>query len=131
MRDPKLTQHAKNMRKSMTPAEQKLWLELRAGRLRNIKFRRQKVIGDYIVDFAANAPQIIIEADGESHAHQPAYDVKRSNDLEQLGYHIMRFPNAEILGNIDGVLMRILEQISLLLPHPPLPTLSPKGERAL
>ena len=60
MRDPKLTNRARVMRKEMTEPETRLWLQLRAGRFEGVKFRRQKVIQDefnrYIVDFAANVP---------------------------------------------------------------------------
>ena len=56
MRDARLTAYAKAMRKEPSEPEQRLWLALRAKRFENVKFRRQKVIGRYIADFAARDP---------------------------------------------------------------------------
>ncbi len=64
MRDANSLKHAQNMRKSMPEPEAHMWNELRATRFRAIKFRRQKVIGKFIADFAANEPKLVIELDG-------------------------------------------------------------------
>jgi very-short-patch-repair endonuclease len=135
MRDPELTKRARDMRTEMTEPETRLWFELRAKRFDHVKFRRQKVIQDddhrYIVDFAANDPKLVIELDGDTHAEREAYDTARTHFLESKGYRVVRFTNADVMANIEGVLPRITEVISRLRDTPPLPTLSPEGERAL
>ncbi len=135
MRDPKLTNRARKMRREMTEPETRLWLQLRAKRFEEIKFRRQKVIQDdthrYIVDFAANDPKLVIELDGDTHAGQEKYDARRTRFLEEQGYHVVRFTNTDVISNMDGVLERLIKVITKLRLRPPLPTLSPEGERAL
>ena len=119
------------MRRAMTPPEQRLWMELRANRLADTKFRRQKVIGQYIADFAANAPKIVIELDGDSHASQADYDAARDAFLTSEGYRIVRFANRDVLTNLDGVLTVIAGVIDELRGCSPPPTPSPEGEGAL
>lgn len=129
MRDPKLTERAKKMRKQMTAPETRLWLQLRGGRFQGIKFRRQKVIGNYIADFAANEPKLVIELDGDTHAGQEGYDAERTAFLESEGYRLVRFLNSDVMVNLEGVLI----QMSLIvgeLGHAPPPTPSPESEGA-
>ena len=130
MRDPVLTRRAKEMRKDMPEPEMRLWLELRAARFQGIKFRRQKVIGKFIADFASNNPKLVIELDGDTHAMQASYDEKRTQFLESQGYKVIRFSNSEIMGNMDGVLMKRAKLVVGMGFSPP-PTPSPEGEGAL
>jgi len=130
MRDARLTRHARSMRKEMPEPERRLWLELRAQRLLGVKFRRQKVIGQYIADFAANQPKLVIELDGDSHASQVDYDATRTRFLENEGYAVIRFTNRDVMSNMEGVLHVIASEIERLKGCPPLPTLSPEGARA-
>ena len=127
MREAQLTAHAKAMRKEPTEPEQRLWLALRAKRFEGVKFRRQKVIGRYIADFAARDPMIVIELDGDTHAAQSGYDVTRTEFLQTQGYQVIRFSNADVMSNLEGV----LHAIGIAVGTAPLPTLSPEGERAL
>ncbi|MGB7374857.1 endonuclease domain-containing protein [Pontixanthobacter sp.] len=131
MRNAASLQHAKTMRKEPTEPEKRLWHQLRAGRFRGIKFRRQKVVGKYIVDFASNAPKLVIELDGDTHAFQAEYDAERTAFLNGEGYRVLRFCSNDVMRNMDGVLVRIGEAVDELKGSPPLPTLSPEGETAL
>ncbi len=118
MRDQLLIQRAKSMRKEATPAEQRLWLELRAKRFAGAKFRRQVVVERYIVDFACRIPTMLaIEVDGETHAIQAEYDATRTRLLQSRGYQVLRFTNSDVMTNLDGV----LQTIEAALPTPPLP----------
>ena len=128
MRNALLTQRAKEMRKQMPEPETRLWLALRADRFQGIKFRRQKVIGNYIADFAANNPKLVIELDGDTHAGREGYDDKRTQILETIGYKIVRFTNTEVMENVDGVLQRLDEIVNGVSAPPPTP--SPEGEGA-
>jgi very-short-patch-repair endonuclease len=127
MRDPRLIEFAKKMRREQTEPELRLWLELRAQRFQGVKFRRQKVIGRYIADFSSRAPMIVVEVDGDTHGSQESYDLARSRYFEEQGYRVIRFTNSDVMMNLQGV----LEQLALCIQQPPLPTLSPEGERAL
>jgi very-short-patch-repair endonuclease len=129
MRDARLTGYAQSMRRKMTEPEARIWLQLRAARFAGIKFRRQKVIGRYIADFAANDPKLVIEIDGATHDVDDERDQARTRHLEEQGYAVLRFSNAEVMKNLEGVLTRLSEVVALLR-TPPLPTLSPEGERA-
>jgi very-short-patch-repair endonuclease len=114
------------MRRVQTEPEQRLWLELKAKRFNGAKFRRQKVIGRYIVDFSCRTPtMLVIELDGETHVEQVRYDAARSRFLEEQGYHVLRFTNFEVMSNLDGVLVSIQQALQLPLS----PALSPEGER--
>ena len=117
------------MRTGMTEPETRLWLELRAGRFQGIKFRRQKVIGQFIADFASNDPRLVIELDGDTHSGQADYDAERTRYLEAEGYRVVRFANADVMQNMDGVLQRLGEIVEALR-DAPLPTPSPEGEGA-
>ena len=129
MRDAISLRHAQRMRKEMPEPEMRLWLELRATRFRGIKFRRQKVIGSYITDFASNDPNLVIEIDGNTHAGRESYDAQRTQYLEEQGYRVIRFSNSDVLQSMEGVLRRIGEVVDLLSPPPPTP--SPEGEGAI
>lgn len=127
MRDPAVIERAKEMRKAPTEPEQGMWLAPRAKRFEHVKFRRQKVVGPYIVDFAARDPMLIGEIDGDTHAGREGYDAGRTAFLETQGYRVARFTNAEVMGNFEGV----MQSIEKLVRTPPLPPLSPEGERAI
>ena len=127
MRDRLLTDRAKSMRSNATEAEQRMWLALRAKRFGSAKFRRQKVIGPYIVDFAARDPMLVVESDGDTHAERRGYDFQRTEFLEQQGYRVIRVGNSDVIQNMDGV----METLGRALGTAPLPTLSPEGERAI
>ena len=130
MRDPRLTNRAKEMRKEMPEPERQMWHQLRAERFKGIKFRRQKVIGKYIADFASNEPKLAVEIDGDTHAGREDYNAARTQYLEDQGYKVIRFSNIEVMDNMDGVLTRLSEVVAQLQTSPPPPTPSPKGEGA-
>ena len=128
MRDPELISYAKANRKVMSEPATRMWLQLRAERFMGIKFRREKVIGTYIADFAANDPKLVIEIDGDTHDQDDKYDAVRTRKLEDLGFRVVRYSNQDVMQNLEGVLMNLASVIAEM--RPPLPTLSPEGERA-
>jgi very-short-patch-repair endonuclease len=120
-----LTTFAKQLRSNSTDLERLLWSRLRANRLTGFKFRRQLPIGPYIVDFACCEARLIVELDGGQHAETVLQDASRDDWLGEQGFRVLRFWNNDVLENLDGVLMRILEHLS------PSPQPSPiKGEGA-
>ena len=118
MRDQVLLSHAKRLRTEQTPLEQRLWYALRAKRFDGAKFRRQVVIGRYIVDFACRMPRmLVVEVDGETHAQQASYDAARTTYLEGKGYHVLRFTNNDVATNLGGR----IDGHRRCSPPPPLP----------
>lgn len=107
-----LKEYARENRKKATLAEQILWEELRNGKL-GIKFLRQHVIGDYIVDFVSRSNGLVIEVDGAYHLErqQEINDEIRTLDLERLGYHVIRFSNDDVMFNLDSVIEEIEKSI--------------------
>ena len=96
---------SKELRQNSTEAEKKLWNILRNNQINNLHFKRQKPIGNYIVDFVCLKEKIIIELDGGQH-NEPkniAHDKERTNYLISLGYKIIRIWNNEIFENFEGV----------------------------
>ena len=128
MRDQRVTTFAKVNRKQMSEPAMRMWLQLRAERFMGVKFRREKVIGDYIADFAANEPKLVVEIDGNTHDIDDPRDALRTRFLETLGYRVVRYSNSDVMQNLEGVLMNLAAVIDEM--RPPLPTLSPEGERA-
>ena len=120
--DETLLKRAKAMRSEMTQPERELWITLRAKRHDGVKFSRQVVIGSFIADFAARSRKLVVELDGDTHTDQ-ARDASRTAILEQQGYRVIRFGNADVMRSLEGV----LTVIDAALATTPLPTLSPEG----
>ncbi len=112
MAEKRLTGLARNLRNNATEAEQRLWLHLRASRFEGAKFTRQFPIGNSIADFACRSLRIAIELDGGQHSESPT-DANRTRIIEAYGYRVIRFWNNEVLGNIDGVLTVIAQEIAI------------------
>ena len=110
---PELKAHAKAMRSNMTPAENKLWYHLRRNNLANFHFRRQQIIGSYIVDFYCHSAKLVVELDGSGHLDQVMYDQKRDETLVGLGLRVLRFYNSDVIEDIDTVLEVILEHCQM------------------
>lgn len=100
--------YARENRNNMTEAERVLWNHIRKEQL-GIKFMRQYIIGDYIVDFVCRECGLVIEVDGAYHAElqQQEDDTIRQRNIEKLGFHFLRFSNEEILFDINHVINEI------------------------
>ncbi len=103
-----LKDYSKEMKQNPTEGEKCLWEMLRAKKL-GTKFRRQHIIGDFIVDFISLQAHLIIEVDGGYHdeSKQKELDDLREQILKDLGYTVLRFSNEEVINNTDAVLNRI------------------------
>ncbi len=112
-----LTKNSRELRKNPTEAEKHLWDMLRLKSL-GIKFRRQTIIGCYIVDFVSFEKRLIIEVDGGQHADNDN-DKIRDEWLRGEGFDVLRFWNHEVLGNREGVLKKIMERLNAPHPNPP------------
>ena len=101
---------ARDLRRSMTDAERRLWSVLRDRRLHGHKFRRQHPLGPFVLDFACIEHRVAVEADGGQHADNAA-DQRRTAWLEGEGWRVLRFWNNDILGNPAGVAETILRAL--------------------
>jgi very-short-patch-repair endonuclease len=97
----------------MTEAEKLMWGKLRDRRLDGVKFKRQKPIAGYIVDFVTLDFKLIVEIDGGQHAERAAEDAIRTKVLKECGYHVVRFWNHDVLGNIEGVLEALIQELNI------------------
>ncbi|MEA3275674.1 MAG: DUF559 domain-containing protein [Pseudomonadota bacterium] len=120
-----LLDQVKRLRSHQTDAEQRLWYHLRGHRFMGLKFKRQKPVGRYIVDFVCHERRIIVEVDGGQHALRTGHDLQRDTWSRDQGYRVLRFWNHEVMQQLDGVLEGI--RSAALSPSPPAP-LPPAGE---
>jgi len=102
------------LRKELTPAERKLWSYIRKDQL-GVNFRRQHAIGKFIVDFVCIEKKLIIELDGSHHLEQEEYDNKRTKYLEEQGYRVIRFWNNDVMKNIEGVILSIMNALQIAI----------------
>jgi very-short-patch-repair endonuclease len=112
-----IKQNAKDNRSMMTDAERYLWNYIKNEQI-GVRFRRQHIIGDYIVDFICLKQKLIIEVDGGYHNNptQQQKDRIRQNWLESMGYKVLRFNNNDIFHQIESVITIIKQNISIDLP---------------
>ena len=101
-----LQPYANRLRKEMTKAEACLWkYVLRAGQMKDFRFRRQRPVLNYIADFMCKELMLIIEVDGITHHWEEVMqkDEIRQKALEEAGFTVIRFTDNEVLTNIQGV----------------------------
>jgi very-short-patch-repair endonuclease len=116
-----LQRFARNLRADSTDAEQCLWYHLRSRRMRALKFRRQRPIGPYIVDFVCLESRVIIEVDGGQHQEQTQSDRSRDALLCARGFLVLRFWDNDVLRQTEAVLERIWTVTQTPRPSPPAP----------
>jgi very-short-patch-repair endonuclease len=122
---------ARDMRREPTAPEQYLWSKLSRSQLGGYKFRRQSVIGPFIVDFLCPQKALIVEVDGDT--HHMGSDIARDAALQSMGCQIIRIANHDVMRNREGVCAAILGALEQApfrwaSPHP---NPSPEGEGLL
>jgi very-short-patch-repair endonuclease len=90
----------------MGEPERRLWRALRES-LPDVKWRSQVPFGPYHAGFCSHAAKLIVEVDGDEHALKVKSDAARTQFLRGEGYDVVRFGNAEVMANVDGVLVTI------------------------
>jgi len=101
----KLGELARDLRSNTGEPEKRIWGKLRASQT-GFKFRRQAVIAPYIVDFLCPHIRLVIEIDGDE--HQANKDAVRDAYLSEKGYRVVRFSNADVMVNLDGIVELII-----------------------
>ena len=110
---------ARELRRNATYPERLLWQLLRGRALEGHRFRRQRPIGPYFVDFVCVERRVVVELDGGQHGRERTQpDVERTRFLEREGFRVVRFWNDEVMSNREGVVEAIVR--ALQLPPPPL-----------
>jgi very-short-patch-repair endonuclease len=100
------------LRDNMTLAEKKLWQRLSKNQL-GVRFKAQHPVDIFIVDFYCHKLKLVIEVDGLIHKEQKDYDEGREKELENLGLMVIRFTNDDIIHDIENVILKIKEVITL------------------
>ena len=109
-----LHQRAAEMRRNPTEPEKRLWRVLSGSTLDGAKFRRQAVLPPFIADFLCPSARPVVEVDGDT--HDDAKDRVRDDLLHGRGYNVLRFCNADVMSNLEGV-----EQVIATALDSPLP----------
>ena len=97
------TKRARQLRERQTKAKSLLWTVLRAKQMSGMKFRRQHPVGPFIADFGCVSRRVIVELDGSHHDDRYEDDASRQRYLEQQGWTVIRFPNDDVLDNVEAV----------------------------
>jgi very-short-patch-repair endonuclease len=100
----KKIERSKTFRHAMTESERIIWNHLRAHRFRGLHFRRQAVIGPFIVVFYCHLLRLVVEIDGVVHKTQKEMDDERDFFLKAMGLRVVRFPNSRVMINLKDVL---------------------------
>ena len=116
-RNTSLLPNARTLRREMTREEKHLWYDF----LRNypVKIYRQRIVGNYILDFYCNAAAIAIELDGSQHYSEDGKiaDERRTKWLNEFGIKVIRFSNLDVNKHFEGVCTVIDREIQLRV-HP-------------
>ena len=112
---------ARQLRRTQTEAERKLWSRLRNKQLGGLKFRRQFPLGPFFADFFCFEKRLIVEVDGSQHADRKDEDKNRTQYLAAWGFKVIRFWNKDVLFRTDFVCEQILIEAKRNLTPIPLP----------
>ncbi len=110
---PRDTARARTLRRAATPAERALWVHLARSQL-GAKFSRQMPVGPFFADFLCRELALVIELDGFSHDVAPERDVPRDRWMAAHGFTVLRFTNADVYENVEGVVTVISAEVERL-----------------
>ena len=116
--NPKLKERAKALRKAGNLAEVLFWQQVHKGKFKGLDFDRQKIIGNYIVDFYCANVNVIIEIDGSSHDNKQEYDAKRDEYLQSLGLTVIHITDKEVKNNLSSTMQWLNDHPAFQAPLP-------------
>ena len=105
--NPRLKENAKALRKAGVLSEVLFWQRVHRNTFYNLDFDRQRIIGNYIVDFYVKSLGLIIEIDGSSHEYKGEEDIIRQNYLESLGLTLFRVSDLDVKIKLDLVMQNL------------------------
>ena len=103
--NPELKQRARELRRAGNLSEALLWNQIKKKQLLGLDFDRQKIIGNYIVDFYCAEIKVVLEIDGYSHINKAEYDARRDAYLKKLGLTVIRITDEDVKKNLAGVML--------------------------
>ena len=106
-REKDLNGRARSLRKAGNKPEIVFWQQVHKGKFHNIDFDRQRVIGNYIVDFYIKALGMVIEIDGASHNERENYDKKRDSYLQNLGLLVYHISATDVMMDVERVMKEL------------------------
>jgi len=114
---PDVFKKAKQLQKDETEAEKLLWNRLNKNQMMGLQFRRQHPINRFIADFYCARIKLVIEVDGSIHElpENEAYDIGRSEILNDFGIIVIRFSNEQIIDDIESVMIIIENNVKIHL----------------
>ena len=111
--NPKLKERARELRKADNLSEVLFWNQVKNKQFKGYDFDRQKIIGNYIVDFYCSNCNVVIEIDGSSHDNKQEYDAKRDAYLQSLGLEVIHIPVEDILKNMAATMQWLYDHPAL------------------
>jgi very-short-patch-repair endonuclease len=102
--NPALKERAKALRRAGNLSEVLLWNQLKRKQFFGLDFDRQKIIGNYIVDFYCAQQQVVLEVDGSSHDNKIDYDAQRDAFLIGLDLTVIHLRDSDVKKNLSGVI---------------------------
>lgn len=109
--NPQLKERARRLRKAGNFPEVVFWMQVNKGQFHGVDFDRQRIIGNFIVDFYVKSLGLVIEIDGDSHDGQEENDDSREEWLKEQGCRIVRFPAYMVTDAMPHVLQQLEEFI--------------------
>ncbi len=103
----KLKEYSRELRQAYNLSEVLFWNKVKGGQFKGFKFRRQKIIGNYIADFYCRERKVVIEIDGFSHKLKGEADTIRDVYFESLGLITIRIQVKDIMADIDRVMQQL------------------------
>ncbi|MCX7810113.1 MAG: DNA methyltransferase [Leptospiraceae bacterium] len=114
--NPNLKERARELRKAGNLAEIIFWKQVRNKQFLGLDFDRQKIVGNYIVDFYCKELGVVVEIDGDSHNEKMEYDAERDEYLKSLGLKVYHVRAEDVLNNIEGVMKFLETELTPLTP---------------
>ena len=109
--NPLLRKRVKALRQAKNLCEALIWMQVTKRRFHKIDFDRQRVIGNYIVDFYIKKLGLVIEIDGVSHEGKEEYDKERADYLISLGLRVYRIQVIDVMKHLSMVTSALEEYI--------------------
>ncbi len=108
---PRIARFAHERRRHPTFSEAKLWSRLKGKQL-GVGFRREFVVGRFIVDVCAPSQRLIVEVDGLYHARFAARDARRERALQRAGWRVLRVDAELVVRDIDAAVALVREALA-------------------
>jgi very-short-patch-repair endonuclease len=106
-----LVKIARELRQNNILAEVVFWNHVKSKQIFGLDFDRQRVIGNYIVDFYIKRIGVVIEIDGSTHNDKIKYDKMRDDYLMSNGIEVLHYRDTDVLKNMNGVIVHLKNYI--------------------